>query len=188
VKVVEIDSLAKFEKAEISDLEKYGVGQALQDTGHDDRQGLSLFGGLPQVYLTKNNIKLTEDIRLDGLGGVYIIDGSLTVEASLVFTAADSYTVLVVTGNLIVSKDFVQQMDTQLIVLGDTQISGIMWIDVSDAGFSVFRGKVSVNTWAQANDSVEKSLFFTQDPNGRKLEYNWKEGSEYRKLYEKFSN
>jgi hypothetical protein len=183
---IEIENITKFEHADVSALETHGVAQAFIDVGLDDRKGEALFGEVPEVYVLSGNVSLEKDTYITGTGGVYIVNGSLSAKGELIFSAADANTVLVITGDLIVSKNFAQTMDCQLIILGDAKIGGILWIDVSDAGFTVFRGAVSASAWAQTNDSVDQSLLFAKPVVGRELEYNWDEGSEYRSLAEKF--
>ena len=168
LKSLSINDLCSFNKVPNSVLQNYGVSQVFLDVGFDTDDGKGLFGKDPDVYYCKTDIHAS-DFRLEGSGGIYIVDGSMNVDGTFVLTAADAYTVLVVLGDLKVSHDLIHQMDSQLVIFGHTAVGGTMWINLSDAGFTVFRGPVSASRWYQTNDSVENSLLFQKAPNGKKI-------------------
>ncbi|AKU98351.1 hypothetical protein AKJ09_05015 [Labilithrix luteola] len=102
-----------------------------------------LFGKKPKVLVHRGDVHVEKGFATYAQGnGVFVIDGSLNVAGPLVFTASDLHTVLIVTGNLHATQ-LAQISDTQLGVGGTTTVDGLLWLDVSDAGFSVFRGPVS---------------------------------------------
>ena len=180
---MEVEKIANFKQVDSSNLKKYKVNAALKDVGFDGEDGTELFGQIPNVYLISENIISKENTVLNGTGGIYIIDGSLNVQGDLTFFAYDSYTILVVNGDLNVSGNLIQYADTQLIINGNTKVDKTLWINLSDAGFTVFRGNVECESWCQTNDSVEDSLITIKQIGGNKISEN---DSEYEDLYEKF--
>ncbi len=180
---MEVEKFAKFKQVDLSNLKKYKINIALKDVGFDGEDGTELFGQIPNVYLFSENIILSENTILNGTGGVYIIDGSLNVDGDFTFFAYDSYTILVINGDLSVSGNLIQYADTQFIVSGNTKVNKTLWLNLSDAGFTVFRGNVETESWCQTNDSVEDSLITIKQIEGYKISDN---DSEYENLYEKF--
>jgi hypothetical protein len=73
--------------------------------------------------------------------GVFVIDGDLEVAGSLAFYAADAYTTLIVRGSFR-AENFVQGWDSQFAVRGIAQVRELVYLDPSDAGFSVFEAGV----------------------------------------------
>ncbi len=114
-------------------LEKYGIGASAEE----------LFGEVPTTWVHEGDITVKKPLLLDARGhGIFIVDGSLTINGALTYYTADAYTVLVITGDLHAAH-FHQAWDTQLVVFGRTTIDGLLCIDVSDAGFALFRGPVT---------------------------------------------
>lgn len=137
----DIFALCDWAESDDDAMARHGVGDLLEAAGWDGA-GEDLFGGPPEVRVHTGDVVIDGPFAMYAQGnGVFILDGSLTVNGPLVFTAADMYTVLVVTGDLRV-RDLVQAWDTQLAVKGKTTIDGALFIDVSDAGFSIFEGPV----------------------------------------------
>jgi hypothetical protein len=136
-----IGDLCDWSEAGERALEDYGVGEFFDTAGLDD-VGADLFGSAARVFVHHGDIRVDGGFATFAQGyAVYVIDGSLTVDGPFVFTAGDLHTVLIVTGDL-VARELVQAMDSQLGVKGKTVVDGLLWIDVSDAGFSIFRGPV----------------------------------------------
>ena len=105
-----ISKLAKFKRIDPNVLEKYGVTDALLETGCHESIELGLFGEPAKIFFSQQNADF-ENVEINGEGGIYIVDGSLSVKGSLTFAAFDAYTFLVITGNLNVSADFIQKED-----------------------------------------------------------------------------
>lgn len=183
---MQIEQLANFEKVDSINLKKYKVNQAFLDVGFDDEEGIGLFGQEPDVFLVTENIASEkQNITVQGAGGVYIIDGSLSIDGDLIFYAYDAYTILVVTGDLNVTGNLIQYQDTQVVVLGNTKVEKTLWLNLSDAGFTVFRGSVFAENWCQTNDSVDDSLITDEQINGRQIS---KSDADYKDMYEQFDN
>lgn len=102
----------------------------------------ALFGEPPRAYLHKGDLNINGSELVDGGGfGVFVLDGSLHVQGTFTFSSYDAYTVLVVTGD-VYAANFQQLHDTQVVVFGNVVIDGSLRIDISDAGFTVFKGSV----------------------------------------------
>jgi hypothetical protein len=127
-----------------------------------------LFGQVPETYVFKGDIKRDEPLLLDAKGnGVYVIDGSVDVRSAFTYYTADAYTVLVITGDLHAGH-YVQAWDTQLVVLGTTTIDGLLHINVSDAGFALFRGPVTSKDRVISSSNVASDVpMFAKKPKGR---------------------
>lgn len=130
----EADTAAALKRYALTALfEKYGIGASAED----------LFGEVPTTYVHAGDLTIKKSLLLDAQGhGIFIVDGSLTIDGAFTYYTADAYTVLVVTGDLHAAH-FHQAWDTQLVVFGETTIDGLLYIDVSDAGFALFRGPVT---------------------------------------------
>lgn len=140
--------------------EKLGIGALAED----------LFGEVPATHLHTGDVRHREPLACNAQGhGVFIVDGSLTVEGAFTFYTADAYTVLVVTGDLH-AADLVQAWDTQLVVLGATRLAGLLAVEPSDAGFAVFRGPVTCRHWWARVDVERDVPLFAKPPKGKRLE------------------
>ncbi len=139
---------------------KLGIGASAQD----------LFGEIPTTYVHEGDVRHQTPLACDAQGnGIYILDGSLTVDGAFTFYTADAYTILVITGDLVAS-DLVQAWDTQLVVLGATKLAGLLYLDLSDAGFAVFRGAVTSRE-RHVSIGVESDVpVFAKAPKGKLLD------------------
>lgn len=138
-----IDEICKWKKADTKKtLARLGLDKLFEAEGIGPLAE-DLFGEVPATFTKTGNVVHHGPVLCDAQGhGIYIIEGSLVVDGAFTFYTADAYTVLVVTGDL-VAEHLVQAWDTQLVVLGQTKVKGLVYLDVSDAGFSVFRGTVT---------------------------------------------
>ncbi|HEX7666757.1 MAG TPA: hypothetical protein VF407_19650 [Polyangiaceae bacterium] len=137
--------------------EKFGIGASAQD----------LFGEEPATFVHEGDVVLDGPTLLEAQGnGVFVVDGSLTIDGAFTFYGADAYTVLVVTGDLRAAH-FQQAQDTQLVVLGETKIDGLLSLDLSDAGFALFRGPVTSRDRVVAENGVDYAVpMFAKKPKG----------------------
>ncbi len=137
-------------------LAQIGIGKHAQD----------LFGEVPNTLIHKGDVNAPKSSLCYAQGhGIFVIDGNLDIDGAFTFYAADAYTLLIVTGDLHV-KNLHQAWDTQLIVLGKTTIDGLILIETSDAGFSVFRGTVTSKDRV-INEHVECGVpMFAKKPKG----------------------
>lgn len=149
-------------------LDRWSIGHVFAEVGFDGPSPTHLWGRMPEIYRHTGDVTLPAETFLAEGFGIYILDGHLRCEGVLRFAVADAYAMLVVTGDLDVGE-LVQGLDTQLVVIGATRVQQTAWIDLSDAGFSVFRGPFETARWYQANDSVDKSLVFHRSPEGDAL-------------------
>ncbi len=157
------DTAATLKRLGISKLfAKLGIGATAE----------GLFGSVPATQVHKGDVTVAKGTLIDADGnGIFIIEGSLTVKGPLTFTASDAYTVLVVTGDLM-AEHVLQAMDTQLVVLGTTTIAGLLYIDVSDAGFTMFRGPVTSLDRIVVDNNVDYAVpRFAKKPVGRTHEH-----------------
>lgn len=153
-------------------LSKVGIGALAEE----------LFGEVPRTYVHKGNVRLRAPLACNAQGhGIYVLDGSLTVDGAFTFYTADAYTILVITGDL-VAHDLVQAWDTQLIVLGATRLAGLLHVDVSDAGFAAFRGPVTSRERYVAVGVDRDVSVFAKAPKGTLLE-RWTGPSEPAELH-----
>jgi hypothetical protein len=137
--------------------EKYGIGANAED----------LFDEVPATYVHKGDIAVKKPLLLDAKGhGIFIIDGSLTIDGAFTYYTADAYTILVITGDFHAAH-YYQAQDTQLVVLGETTIDGLLYINVSDAGFAVFRGPVTSRDRLIHQDVLSDVPMFAKRPTGK---------------------
>lgn len=150
----DLKALAKFKLSPL--FKKLGIGAQAQD----------LFGEPPAVFVHTGDVSIDGSVLCDADGhGVFIIDGDLSIDGAFTFFASDAYTVLVVTGDLHAGH-LHQARDTQLVVFGETTIAGLLFIDLSDAGFAAFRGPVTSKDRV-LGDHVESGLpMFATAPEG----------------------
>lgn len=133
--------------------------------------GEQLFGEQPRTFVHEGDVTLSDSVLLNADGhGVFIITGSLHVKGTFTFDAYDAYTVLVVLGD-VTAENLQQTNDTQLFVLGQTDIARVLHLNVSDAGLTVFRGAVSAkDIYVNDNGVANDVPIFARKPKGRRRE------------------
>lgn len=146
-------------------LSKYGLDKLFASYGIGAK-GEDLFGEVPATYVHVGDVEI-KSLALYAQGhGIFIIEGSLSIDGVFTFYASDAYTVLVVTGD-VTATHWNQAWDTQLVVFGKTTIAGLLWLDLSDAGFALFRGPASSRDRVITNTSVEADVpMFATKPKG----------------------
>lgn len=165
-----IDELCSWKKADTQKtLAAHGLGALFASLGVG-RLAEDLFGEVPATYVHRGDVRHRKPVLCDARGhGIYVVDGSLCVDGPFTFFTADAYTILVVTGDLVAS-DLVQAWDTQLVVLGATKLNGLLFVDLSDAGFAVFRGPFTSRE-RRISVGVESDVpMFAKTPKGKLVE------------------
>lgn len=161
----EIFELCSWAEADDDVAEHHGVGDVLEAAGWDP-EGTDLFGRPPDVYVHSGDVVIDGPCSMYAQGnGVFILDGSLTVNGPFVFYAHDLHTLLIIAGDLH-AHHLVQASDSQLVVKGKTAVDGLLFLDVSDAGFSHFAGPVISRYRVIGNRSAPA---FAIEPTGTEL-------------------
>lgn len=120
--------------------------------GEDERFDFDLeeFCGDPDdapetIKFHEGTLKVSSNLLLDrpdSQFGVYFVDGDLEVEGNLMLSAWDSYTAVMVSGN-IVAKGLFIDADMFVQVLGNVQVSDCIHASLSDAGQFTVKGSLS---------------------------------------------
>lgn len=129
--------LGAFKRQSLEDLsESYDFSEAL------DGDDLETFFGEPpeRAHLLKRDVTVTGPIQLGDEGpGIWILDGNLTVDGTLTFSAADDHNLLLITGDLTCTNLSVQD-EADLLVLGSLRVSGVFLSSNSDGGNTIVHG------------------------------------------------
>ena len=162
----DIHALCSWRKADTGEtLARLGLGKLFAKHGIG-KNAEDLFGEVPATYIHAGDVHHRGPVSCDAQGhGIFVIEGSLAIDGAFTFFTADAYTILVITGDLSAAH-LHQAWDTQLVVLGTTTIAGLLFIDVSDAGFALFRGPVSSRDRVVSSEVTGGVAMFAKKPKG----------------------
>lgn len=84
LKQIEINDLAEFKQTNNSKFASYGISKALSDIGLSEN-GEDLFGEpIKKIYVCEKD-SIADNIVMEGTGGVFVIDGNLTIKKNMIF-------------------------------------------------------------------------------------------------------
>lgn len=112
------------------------------------------FGQAPEhLMVHRGNVKIAGPLSLDGWKApedarqtVYIIDGDLEIDGSLLFDQSDICTTLWVTGNMKLQRAALLST-AMLVVGGSLEVGDVLVTDLEDAGHLIVHGSLSAQTW-----------------------------------------
>jgi hypothetical protein len=113
----------------------------------------SLMLGEPDPPLVHDgSVVVDGDLVLDGEEArLHVIDGDLTVRGTLIFTTADVYTGLLVTGS-VHAENVVCGWDAQFVVGASMHVKQLLVTGLTDAGCFIVKRSLSAHTWLEAGD------------------------------------
>ncbi len=129
--------LGKFKQVDLDEAsEAYDFDHAFDG---DDLE--TFFGDAPEtIAVLKGDVKVQGPISLgETEPGVWVIDGSLTVDGVLTMNAYDNHNVLLVTGDVECTNLSVS-WEADLLVLGSLKVKGVFLSSNSDGGQTIVHG------------------------------------------------